>query len=82
MNKLPTFVRRFIYDAAQGVITAVIVLNLAIPGSLDEARGMAVIVATGAIRAVFGAAAMAAPRFMAYLATRLAITPELDEPPF
>lgn len=73
--KLPPFARQFIFDAIQGVILAVIALNVAIPNTLDEAKAQALIVASAAARAgiaaVASAAARAVPAFFIWLGRKL-----------
>jgi hypothetical protein len=51
-NALPTWARKAARDAVLGAIAAVAVLNLGIPGSLDQAKAEALTAITAAALAV------------------------------
>lgn len=74
---LPLFVRRFVFDAAQGALVAVIALNIAIPGTLNEGSAVALVTLAAVVRGVVAAVATAAtkamPGFLAWLAGKLAL---------
>ena len=75
MSALPVWARRFLFDAVEGAITGVILLNIAIPNSLPEAQSQALIVGATAVRVIIGAVAAAAtrnvPGFLAWLGAKL-----------
>lgn len=71
LTKMPRFVRQFAFDAIKGAVMGVVLLNLPLAGSVNEAQGQAVLVVTVAIRAIFGAAGFAVPAFLAYVASKL-----------
>lgn len=69
--QLPRFLRQFFFDVIQGTVVGVVLLNIAIPGSLNEAGAAALVagsaIARVAITALATAATAAAPRFLAWL---------------
>ena len=75
MSTLPVWFRRFLLDAVQGAITGIVLLNIVIPGSLEEAQSQALILGAAAIRVVIGAVAAAGtqaiPAFLAWLSAKL-----------
>jgi hypothetical protein len=72
---LPRFVRQFAFDAVKGALAGLILLNIAIPGSLNESGAAALVAGSAAIRVAITATAeaftMAVPAFLAWLLVRL-----------
>lgn len=60
--QVPRFLRQFAFDAVEGAVTGVILLNIAIPGSLHEAGATALVTGTVITRVAIGAVAAAATR--------------------
>jgi hypothetical protein len=67
VKRLPLPVRRFLFDALQGVAVAIFALNIAIPGSLSEAKAQGLIVFAAIARAVLAAFARNLPDMTAYV---------------
>lgn len=53
---LPVWLRQFLRDAAEGALGAVLVLNLVIPGTLQEAQATALVLVTAVSGPVIAAA--------------------------
>jgi hypothetical protein len=53
---LPDSVRRFVIDSVEGAAAAVIVLNLAIPGSLSEAQAQGLLIVSAIASPILAAA--------------------------
>jgi hypothetical protein len=71
----PLWVRKALVDFIEGAVAAVLVLNIVIPSTLDEARAQGAIV--GAAIATAGVAAIrrAAPDFYAWVRSKLGVEP-------
>lgn len=67
IRRIPLFVRKFIVDAAEAAITAVLVLNLVVPHTVAEAQAQAVIIGAAILSAIVSAARRAAPDFIAWI---------------
>jgi len=75
MSKLPLWVRKALVDFIEGAIGAVLVLNIAIPSTLDEAKAQAAIIGAGVAKAAVAAARRAAPDFSVWLRGLFGVTP-------
>jgi hypothetical protein len=72
-QSLPLWVRKFIVDFGEGAVSAVLVLNIAIPSTLGEAKAQAVIVGAAVAGALVAAVRRAAPDVLAYLRSKLGV---------
>ncbi len=65
----PDWFRSLITDFVEGAVTAVLVLDLAIPGDLDQAKAEALVVGTAIGGALVAAVRRAAPGFIGWIRT-------------
>jgi hypothetical protein len=70
---MPMFVRKFVVDAVEGFVAFTLTLALVIPGSLDDAKAQASIVAVGLIGAIIAGARRNAPAALAWFRERLGV---------
>lgn len=81
MSNIPPFARKFALDFIETFLGLVIVLNVAIPGNLDEAKAIAVLIVGAVGSAAVSAGRRAFPAAKAYLMERLteATFPDVDD---
>lgn len=72
---MPIFVRKLIVDSVETFIGAVFAMNLVIPGDLNQAKALAMVLGAAAISALVSAARRAAPAALAALRESLGIGP-------
>lgn len=70
---MPLFVRRFAVDFVETAIAAILALNIAIPGTLDEARAFAAVVGVAILTALVAALRRASPGFSEWLRAALGV---------
>ena len=64
---MPMPVRKFLVDAIEAAIAAILVVNVAIPGTLEEAKAAAVVIAAALISGCVSALRRNLPDLLAYL---------------
>lgn len=74
MKDLPLWVRKALVDFIEGAIASVVVLNIVIPGTLEEAQAQGAIIGAAIATAAVAAARRARPDFVAWLKTVFATT--------
>ena len=72
---MPLFVRKFIVDAVEGAIAAVLLLSFVIPGTLDEAKGQAAVAGLAIAGAVIAAVRRNLPAALLWFRERLGVGP-------
>ena len=75
---MPLFVKNFIIDFVETFIGAVFAMNLAIPGDLNQAKALAMVLGAAAISALVSAARRAAPAALAALRNALGVPPSQE----
>jgi len=75
LQSLPLWVRKAIIDFVEGAVTAVLVLNIAIPSTLGEAKAQAVIIGAAVGGALIAAVRRAAPDVLLYVRSKLGVGP-------
>ena len=70
---MPLFVRKFIVDAVEGAIAAVLVLTIVIPATLDDAKAQAAVVGMAAVGAVVAALRRNLPAALLWFRARLGV---------
>ena len=72
---MPLFVKNFIIDFVETFVGAVFAMNLAIPGDLNQAKAIAMVLGAAAISALVSAGRRAAPAAIAALRAFLGVGP-------
>ncbi len=67
--RLPLATRKFLIDFAETFVAGLVVLNLVIPGSLDEAKAQGLLIGGAAAAALVSALRRATPTILSYLRT-------------
>lgn len=71
---IPLWARKAAIDFIEGAVAAILVLNLVIPATLDEAKAQAAIVGAAILSAAVAAIRRASPDFLAWLREKLGVS--------
>lgn len=70
---MPLFARKFIVDAVEGAIAAVLVLAIAIPATLDDAKAQAAVIGMAVAGALIAALRRNLPAALIWFRERLGV---------
>lgn len=76
ISDIPMFLRKFVVDSVETFVATLFAMNLAIPGSLDEAKAISLVLGAAMISAIVSAARRAAPAALAALRGFLGVAAE------